>query len=185
MLSVAHYNISNISDAKTIDKYRSNLHFIYHICAFIIQFQYISGRKHKNILFRDTKLFCNSGLGDTVFVFSMDRDGIFRANQRIDQFHLFLAGMTGYMGIVENNLCALNIQVIDNSGNSFFISRNRIGTEYDQVIWHDLNLTVHAACHTGQCCQRLSLASCCNQNRFLRRIIFQLFNLNQRIIRNL
>lgn len=44
---------------------------------------------------------------------------------------------------------------------------------------------MHATCHTGQCRHGLSLASGRDHNRFLIRIIFQFFNIDQRIVRNI
>ena len=44
----------------------------------------------------------------------MNRDCIFRFYQRIDQLDFFLAGMSGNMDILENNLRTLHGKLIDN-----------------------------------------------------------------------
>ena len=115
----------------------------------------------------------------------MHRNGILRFYQGVDQFDLFLTGMTGYMYVLENNVCTLHGKLIDNTGNCLFISRDRVGTEHDRIVRFDRNFFMHATCHTGQCRHGLSLASGRDHNRFLIRIIFQFFNIDQRIVRNI
>ena len=61
-----------------------------------------------------------------VLVLAVHRNRIFRMHQRINQLDLFLACMSGNMDILENNLCTLHRQLVDDSRYSFFIPGNRI-----------------------------------------------------------
>lgn len=72
-------------------------------------------------------------------VLSMYRNGILRFYQGVDQFDLFLTGMTGYMYVLENNVCTLHGKLIDNTGNCLFISRDQVGTEHDRIVRFDRN----------------------------------------------
>ena len=74
-------------------------------------------------------------------VFTMYRDRIFRFDQGIDQFDFFLAGMSGNMDILEDNLCTLHGKFVDNLGYCLLISRDRVGTENDRIIWLDRDLS--------------------------------------------
>ena len=130
-----------------------------------------------------SKLFRNLRLCNQMLVFSMHRNRVQRIYQRINQLDIFLARMSADMYIFENHICALAHQFIDHTGNRFLISRNRMGTEYNGIIWLNGNFTVHAGCHAGQCGHGLSLASRCNDNRLFIRIIFQLIHINQNVIR--
>ena len=69
--------------------------------------------------------------------------------QRIDQFDLFLAGMSGYMGILENHLRTLHGQFIDHLGHCLLIARNRVGAENNRIIGLDGDLLVDASLPYG------------------------------------
>lgn len=78
-----------------------------------------------------SKLFRNLRLCNQMLVFSMHRNRVQRIYQRINQLDIFLARMSADMYIFENHICTLAHQFIDNTGNRFLISRNRMGTEYN------------------------------------------------------
>ena len=82
----------------------------------------------KDIVLVNSKFLCHSRLCDQMTVFSMHRNRIFRSHQRVDQLNLLLTRMTGYMYILENNLCTFHGQFIDNIGNCLLISRDWVGT---------------------------------------------------------
>ena len=126
MLAVSEHNISHIANAKSVYQDRPCLNVSCDLGAVLIHFQNISRCKNKNVFFWDSKLLGNMFLSSQMTVFSMNRNRVFRTDQGIDQFNLFLAGMSRYMSILENNFCALHIQLVDHFGNCFFISRNRI-----------------------------------------------------------
>ena len=65
------------------------------------------------MLFIHTKFCCHTCLRFTVFELAMYRNCIFRMKQGVDQFDLFLAGMSGYVSILENNICALAVQIVN------------------------------------------------------------------------
>ena len=46
---------------------------------------------------------------------SMDRNRIFRVYQRINQLDFFLAGMSGYVRVLENNFRAFSGKVVDDT----------------------------------------------------------------------
>ena len=105
-------------------------------------------------------------------------------NQRINQLDLFLTCMSGNMDILENNLCTLHLQLVDNSRYGFFVTGNRIRGENNRIVGSDGNLSVNARCHTAQRRHVLALASCCNNNGSVVRIILQAVNIHQRILRD-
>ena len=137
------------------------------------------------MLFIHTKFCCNACLRFPMFKLSMYRNCIFWMQQRVDQLDFFLTCMSGYMSILENNICALTIQIIDNLGNCFLISRNWIRAEYNQIVWLDFYFAMNAICHTGQRSQWFSLTSGSDQDCLFIRIVFQLIHFNQCIIRDI
>ena len=118
--------------------------------------------------------------------FAVDRNCIFGMHQRIDQLDLFLAGMTGYMHILEDHLCSLHGQLIDNLGNCFFISRNRIGTQDHGISRFHLYIfrCIFAAIRDRAAMDSPWLPVVISTSLFIR-IIFHLLNINERIFRNI
>ena len=106
-----------------------------------------------------------------MLVLSVYRDRILRMYQRIDQFDLFFAGMSGNMHILEDHVGSLFAEFIDDIGYRLFISRDRMGTENDGIVWLDGYLAVGAICHTRQSCHRLALAAGRDQYRLFIRVI--------------
>ena len=111
-------------------------------------------------------------------VLTVHRNRILRLHQGIDQLDLLLAGMSGNMDILEDYVGTLHRQLVDNARYSFFISRNRIGTKNDRIVRLDRHFLVHAACHAGQCCHRLALASRRDDDGLLIRVTLQLLNVD-------
>ncbi len=93
--------------------------------------------------------------------------------------------MAGYMDILENNIRALFTELIDNIGDCFFISGNRMGAEHNQISRLNGYLLVNVRGHSGKRGHRLSLAARSNKNHLLVRIILHLVDVNQRVLRNI
>ena len=89
----------------------------------------------------------------------MYRNGVFRFYQGVDQFDFLLAGMSGYVNVLEYDVGTLCRQFVDDVRNGFFISRDRVGTEDHGIARQDRDLFVQVCRHTGQCCHGLALAS--------------------------
>ena len=102
MLTVTKYDITDITNPQTIYKDRTCMNRAGNCCTVCIQLQNITGSKDKDILFRNTKIFYDMFLCSQMSVFTMNRNRIFWSYQRIDQFDFFLAGMSGYVNILEN-----------------------------------------------------------------------------------
>ena len=156
-----------------------------HLGILSVQLQNISGRKDENILLRDSQIFHNMLLCSQMTVLTMDRNGIFRFYEGVDQLDLLLAGMSGNMDILENNLGSLHRQFVDDLGNCLFISGDRIGAEDDGIVRLDRDLLMDIGCHTGKCRHGLTLASGCDQNYLVVRIILHLIDLDQCVLRDL
>ena len=109
-------------------------------------------------------------------VFSMNRNRKFRAYQRIDQFQFFLACMSGYVCILEDNFCALHGQFIDHLRYTLFVTGNRIRTKDNRVSRFDRNFAVDGSSDTRQCCHRLSLASGRYKYNLFIGIVFHFFS---------
>ena len=88
------------------------------------------------------------------------------------------------MDILENNLRTLHGKLIDNLGYRFLISRNRIGTENNSIIRFDHYFLMDVCSHTGKSCHGFTLTSCCDQHYLFIRVILNLIDLNQSLIRN-
>ena len=118
-------------------------------------------------------------------VLAVNRDCVFRFHKGIDQLQILLAGMSGNMCILEDNLCAFCRQLIDHAGNRLLISRDRVGTEDNRIVRLNRHLSVNIRGHTGQSRHGLSLASRCDKHHLLGRIVLHLVNLNQGVLRHI
>ena len=185
MLTVTKNDISYISYTKSVYQDCSCVYSACYLCTLAVKLQNISGCKDKDILFGDSKFLNHIFLCGQMSVFTMNRDCIFRFYQRIDQLDFFLAGMSGNMDILENNLRTLHGKLIDNLGYRFLISRNRIRTEDNRIVWLYRHFSVHVRRHSRQSRHRLSLTSGCDKNHFLRRIILHLIDLDQCVFRHI
>ena len=96
MLTVTKYDITDITNPQTIYKDRTCMNRAGNCCTVCIQLQNITGSKDKDILFRNTKIFYDMFLCSQMTVLTMDRNGIFRFYEGVDQLDLLLAGMSGY-----------------------------------------------------------------------------------------
>ena len=93
--------------------------------------------------------------------------------------------MSGYVGILEDNVRTFHAQFIDNLGYCLFIAWNGIGTENNSIVWFDGHFFVNAGCHSGEGSHGLSLAARGDQRNLLIRVIPKLVDLNERLVRNL
>ena len=118
------------------------------LCLFLSDCEYISGLHQHNMVFLYTHSLSQFRTGFQMLIFTMNRNCILRLCQSIDQLDLFLAGMTGNMCILENNLCTLAVKFIDNIRNRLLIARNRVGTEYNGIPRFNGNFAMCICCHS-------------------------------------
>ena len=80
---------------------------VHNLGLFIADFKHIARVQDKDVLLWNSQILGKSRVGLPVAVLAMDRDRILRLYQGIDQFQFFLAGMSRYMGILEDDICSL------------------------------------------------------------------------------
>ena len=88
------------------------------------------------------------------------------------------------MRFLKNDVGALFKQLVNHPRDCFLISRYRAGRKDYRVALSDRNPLVHPVCHTAQCRHTFALTSRRNNNGLVARIIFQPFNINQRVVGN-
>ena len=182
MLSISQYYISDITDTQTVDQNSSYGYSAIDLGLFLADFQYISGGQDEDIVLTDAQTLCNLGLCLQMLVFTMHGYCVLRMDQGIDQLDLFLAGMSGYMSILENNICAFAEQLVDDLGDGLFIARDGVGGEDYGIPRTDRDLTVHIVGHTGQGCHTFALASGGDNHLLLIGIILHLIQIHQCIL---
>ena len=69
---------------------------------------------------------CDTLLCLQMLVLTMYRNRILRLHERINQLYLFLAGMSRYMNILENYICSLAVELVNDIRYILLISRNRM-----------------------------------------------------------
>ena len=185
MLAIPQDNISHISYPKTIYQKRAGLYMAGHLGRLLIQLQNIPCLQDKDMIVIESQIPGDPRLTLQMTVFAVNRNGILRLHQRVDQLDLFLAGMAGYMCILEDHVRSLHGQLVNHLGNCFFIARNGIGTENHRISRLDNHLLMHVEGDSGKRRHGLSLASRSDQHYLIIRIIFHLFQINQRIFRNI
>ncbi len=119
-----------------------------------------------------------------MLVLPVDRNRILGLHQRIDQFDLFLTGMSRNMDVLEDHLRALHFQLVDDLRHRFLVARNRVAGKNNRIIGTDGHLAVHAGSHTAQRRHILSLAARRDDDRPVVRIILEPVDIHQRILRN-
>ena len=87
------------------------------------------------------------------------------------------------MNVLENNICPLQKKLVDDIGHRLLIARNRMRRENNGVAGSDLHLPVLIFRHSGQRGHALTLRAGRNDRCFLRRIIAELFLLDQCVLR--
>ena len=185
MLSVPEHDIPNIPDAQSVYEDRACVHLVHNLRGVLIHLQHISGLDDEYIFLRDAEGLRHFRVGFQVTVLAVHRNRVFRLYKRIDEFQLFLTGMSGYVGILEDDFRALCRKLVYHAGNRFLISRNGVGAEDDGVVRLDGHLAVYVRRHPGERRHGLSLAAGGDEHHFLRRIILHLVNLNQCVFRDI
>ena len=79
VLAVAEYDVSDISDTKSVNENAAGLYVVDHVRSALTDLKHVSCVKHHNVLLRDSEgdrklLLCHS-----VAVLAVDRDREFRA----------------------------------------------------------------------------------------------------------
>ena len=156
-----------------------------HLRRFLIQLQHVAGLQDKDVFLRDAQIPCDIAVRDEVLVFAVNRDRILRLHQRIDQLEILLAGVTGDMHILEDDVRALHQQFVDDVRHGLFVAGDRVGREDDRVIPVDRDFLMLAARHAGERRHAFALGAGGDDGRFVCRIIPDLLNINQGVFRHL
>ena len=89
------------------------------------------------------------------------------------------------MRVLENDIRALDGELVDDLVDRLLVARNRVRTHDDHIVRADCDFAVHAARHAGERCHALALRTRRDEDGLLRRVILQLIDFNQRALRNL
>ena len=185
MLTITEYDIPHISHAKSIHHNALSLDFIDLLRTVLLQLQHIARLQDHYVFLRYPHLLGNIALSQQMLVFTMHRNGIFRFHKRIDKLYFFLAGMSRYVGVLNDNLRSLKGQLIDHLGDGFLISRYRPGTKNNHIPRFNGDLPMDTGSNARQRSHSFSLASRRDQHQLVIRIIPHLLQCNDHIIRNL
>ncbi len=117
-------------------------------------------------------------------VLAVNRERVFRLHQRVDHLDLLLAGVSGHMRVLEDDLRALHTQLVDDLGHRLLVARDRVGGEHDYIPRIDLYLAVQVCRHAGERRHRLTLGTGRDQHDLPRAVIDHLLGLNQNAVRN-
>ena len=79
ILTIAEYNVSDISDAESVNENTAGLYMIDDVRSALTDLKHVSCVEHHNILLRDSKRDRKLLLCHSVAVFAVDRDRKFRA----------------------------------------------------------------------------------------------------------
>ena len=60
-------------------------------------------------------------------VLAVDRNRELRLDERVQKLEVLTAGMAGYMGILQDNLCMKHAQLVDDLIHRKLVTRNRVG----------------------------------------------------------
>ena len=185
MLAVTKDDVSDVPDAQSVDKDISDLDLLTDSRAILGQFENISGTEDENILLAVTHFTGDLGLRLQVTVFTVDRNGKSGLYQMIDQLDILLAGVSRRMYILGNDVGALHQELIDYCRNRLFVARNRAGRKDNGIAGADGHLSVHTVRHTAESGHALALASCCNDDGLFARIVFELIDVDQGVLRHI
>ena len=182
MLTVADHDVAHIADTEPVDENPAGLYFADDSCRLITDLQHVSRMKEPDPLLRDPEGFRDMSLSLKMSPLSVHRDRVLRPDQRIDELDVLLAGVSGNMRILENHFRSDLGQLIDDIRDGFLVARNRMGGEDDPIAGHNLDLLMNIGRHSRQRRHGLALAAGRHQHGFLRRIILQIIQLDQRML---
>ena len=150
-----------------------------------IKFKDVSDAHHKDLVMRLSHGMDQIAVRLQMLIFTVYRNEIPRTDQPVDQLQLFLGSVSGYMRVLIDNFRIALHQLIDNVRNHLLVAGNRFRAENDLITRLDLHIAVLARGHSGKRGQRLALASGCNDNNLVVRIIIDIADIDQEIIRDL
>ena len=121
-------------------------------------------------------------------IFAVNRNEKFRPHERMHQFQLLLARMTGSVNLRErfvNHVRADSEQLIDHTRNRLFIAGNRRGGNNDHVAFTDFELAVLGESHSRKTRHRLALTAGGHDSNFIVRIAVKIVRRDQLSLRNI
>ena len=184
MLAVAQDDISDIADTQSVDQDIADLDLLADSCAVFRELEHIARTENENILFLVSKRAGDFGLCLEVAEFTVDRDGVSGLDQVIDQLDVLLTGVSGCVHILADNISTLQQEFIDHGGDCLLVARDGAGGKDNRIVGADGHFAVHAVRHAAEGCHALALAAGGDDHGLLSRIIPELINVDQGIVRH-
>ena len=142
-----------------------------------------------NVLLRDiAQVLGRLGVALELLELTVHGQEVLRVRQGQHKLLFFLAGVARNMGVVHvlvDDLGAQSQQAVDDLGNGLFVAGDGTGRDDDKVVGADLDLTVAGLRHAGQRRQRLALAAGGNEHDLFRRVLVDLLDGDQHIVRGM
>ena len=108
MLPVPEDHVAHVANAQAVHQDVAHRHLSGDLrgdfAALFSQLQNVSRAENKDPVAPVAQLFCDLGLGDQMPVFAVDRNGDLWLDQGIDQLDVLLAGMAGYVHVLEDHV---------------------------------------------------------------------------------
>ena len=181
VLAVSEDDVAHVSHAESVNQDVADRNTVRHLRAVRCQLKHVSRLQDKNILFGDTQFLNKLGLSLEVTIFSVHGNGIFWLDQSIDQLNILLAGVSGYMNVLEYDVRPLQKELIDHVGDRFLIARDGAGGEDNGISLSDRYLPVNALRHAAEGRHALALTSRRDNDGLLSGVVLELVYADQGI----
>ena len=183
-MSISQDDAAHVPDAQSVHQDPACLHLSGDPAGILRELDHIARGHEQDVLLRHADGLRDLHLGLAVTVLAVHRNRELRPQQGVHQLDLLSAGMAGHMGILEQDLGALDGELVDHTVHRLLIARDRVRTHDDHVVGADGHLPVISVRHPGKSRHALALASCGDQHRLLRRIVLQLLDIDQGVLRD-
>ena len=125
MLAVPEHHISDISDSEAVDKNIADLDLLPDCRSVLTELEDISGAQNKDIVFLISQITQKLCLRLEVAEFAVHGNRVSGLYQMVNQFDVFLAGVTGRVDILGNDVRSLQHKLVDDARDRLLIARNR------------------------------------------------------------
>ena len=182
MLAVAQDHVADVADPEAVDQDIADLDLLADEGLVLRDLQDIAGAEDEDILLVVAQFTRDLGLGLEMAVFAVHGNGIAGLDQVVDQLDVLLAGMTGGVYVLGDDIRALHQELIDDRRDRLLVARDRAGGEDDRVAGADGDLAVQAVRHAAEGGHALSLAAGRDDDGLFSGIVFELFDVDQGVV---
>ena len=187
MVAVAQHDVADVADAIAVHHDRPGRDGVLHRHAVGRNADILAVFGDIDVLFGDiAQVLGRLGMAFELLELAVHRQEKLRMRQRQHELLLFLAGMARDVGVVHilvDDFRPEAEQAVDDLGHGLFVAGDGPGRDDDKVVGPHLDLAVAGLRHARQRRERLALAARRDEDDFFRRVLVDLVDVDQDVVR--